>query len=68
MVSETHRQSLDHAVVAFLKCLEDAGIIESSVYRKRPVRYAYMLSEKGAELGNVLLGAQPAKVEAPWLG
>lgn len=38
-----------------LKRLEDAGIIVSSVYQERPVRYAYALSEKGKELGEVLL-------------
>lgn len=38
-----------------LKRLEDAGIITSSVYQERPVRYAYALSEKGAAFGDVLL-------------
>lgn len=38
-----------------LKRLEDAGIVESSAYQERPVRYAYALSEKGAALGDVLL-------------
>jgi DNA-binding HxlR family transcriptional regulator len=38
-----------------LKRLEDAGIVESSVYQERPVRYAYVLSEKGAAMGDVLL-------------
>jgi DNA-binding HxlR family transcriptional regulator len=38
-----------------LKRLEDAGIIISSAYQERPVRYAYVLSEKGKALGEVLL-------------
>jgi len=38
-----------------LKRLEDSGIIVSSVYHERPVRYAYTLSEKGKALGDVLL-------------
>ena len=38
-----------------LKRLEDAGIIVSSVYQERPVRYAYALSKKGAALSDVLL-------------
>jgi DNA-binding HxlR family transcriptional regulator len=39
-----------------LKRLEDAGIIESAAYQQRPVRYAYTLSAKGEDLGE-LLGA-----------
>ena len=38
-----------------LKRLEQAGIITSSAYQERPVRYAYTLTEKGAALGDVLL-------------
>ena len=38
-----------------LKRLEEAGLIVSSAYQERPVRYAYTLSEKGAALGDVLL-------------
>ena len=38
-----------------LKRLEEAGIIARSEYQDRPVRYAYTLTEKGADLGNVLL-------------
>ena len=38
-----------------LKRLEQAGIVVSSIYQERPVRRAYALSEKGAELGDVLL-------------
>ena len=37
-----------------LKRLEDAGIIESAAYQERPVRYAYTLTPKGRELGEVL--------------
>jgi hypothetical protein len=35
--------------------LEDAGLIASSPYQQRPVRYAYSLTEKGTELGGILL-------------
>ena len=38
-----------------LKRLEDAGIIASSAYQERPVRYAYALTGKGRALGEVLL-------------
>jgi len=38
-----------------LKRLEDAGIVARSEYQDRPVRYAYTLTEKGQDLGNVLL-------------
>jgi DNA-binding HxlR family transcriptional regulator len=38
-----------------LRRLEEAGIIVSSVYQERPVRYAYALSEKGRDLGEVVL-------------
>ena len=37
-----------------LKRLEEAGIIESAAYQERPVRYAYTLTPKGRELGEVL--------------
>ena len=38
-----------------LKRLEEAGIIGSSPYQERPVRYAYTLTRKGRDLGEVLL-------------
>jgi DNA-binding HxlR family transcriptional regulator len=38
-----------------LKRLEAAGIITSTPYQQRPVRYAYSLTPKGRELGDVLL-------------
>jgi DNA-binding HxlR family transcriptional regulator len=34
--------------------LEDAGIITSTAYQERPVRYAYSLTQKGSALGEVL--------------
>ena len=34
--------------------LEQAGIIESSAYQERPVRYAYTLTPKGRDLGDVV--------------
>jgi len=37
-----------------LKRLEAAGIVLRSAYQARPVRYAYTLTEKGAQLGEVL--------------
>ena len=38
-----------------LRRLEDARLIVSSPYQDRPVRYAYTLSDKGKDLGEVLL-------------
>jgi DNA-binding HxlR family transcriptional regulator len=38
-----------------LKRLESAGIVTSSPYQERPVRYAYSLTPKGSALGEVLL-------------
>ena len=38
-----------------LKRLEGAGIIVSTPYQQRPVRYAYTLTAKGNALGDVLL-------------
>ncbi len=38
-----------------LKRLEAADIIASTPYQKRPTRYAYTLTAKGAALGDVLL-------------
>jgi DNA-binding HxlR family transcriptional regulator len=38
-----------------LKRLEGAGIIVSTPYQERPVRYAYTLTPKGRALGDVLL-------------
>jgi DNA-binding HxlR family transcriptional regulator len=38
-----------------LKRLENAGIITSTPYQQRPVRYAYRLTAKGTALGEVLL-------------
>jgi DNA-binding HxlR family transcriptional regulator len=56
--------------------LEEAGIIASSPYQERPIRYAYTLTDKGAALGDVLLalvrwgkrhipGTRTLKVSAP---
>jgi DNA-binding HxlR family transcriptional regulator len=38
-----------------LKRLESAGIVTSTPYQERPVRYAYTLTPKGSALGDVLL-------------
>ena len=38
-----------------LKRLESAGIVTSTPYHERPVRYAYTLTPKGNALGQVLL-------------
>jgi DNA-binding HxlR family transcriptional regulator len=37
-----------------LKRLEAAGIVTSTPYQQRPVRYAYTLTPKGTALGDVL--------------
>jgi DNA-binding HxlR family transcriptional regulator len=37
-----------------LKRLEEAGLIGSSAYQERPVRYAYKLTSKGEALRDVL--------------
>jgi DNA-binding HxlR family transcriptional regulator len=37
-----------------LKRLEEAGLIVSSAYQERPVRYAYKLSAKGEDMSDVL--------------
>jgi DNA-binding HxlR family transcriptional regulator len=38
-----------------LKRLESTGIITSTAYQQRPVRYSYTLTAKGKALGDVLL-------------
>lgn len=38
-----------------LQRLEMAGIVSSTPYQQRPVRYAYALTDKGRALGEVLL-------------
>jgi DNA-binding HxlR family transcriptional regulator len=38
-----------------LKRLESGGIVTSTPYQERPVRYAYTLTPKGSALGEVLL-------------
>ena len=38
-----------------LRRLEGAGIIVSTPYQQRPVRYSYTLTPKGSALGDVLL-------------
>jgi DNA-binding HxlR family transcriptional regulator len=38
-----------------LRRLEDAGLLASAPYQEHPVRYAYTLTEKGAELAGILL-------------
>ena len=37
-----------------LERLERTGLITSSAYQQRPVRYAYVLTDKGRALGDVL--------------
>ena len=37
-----------------LRRLEEAGIVEREVYQEHPPRYAYVLTEKGRELGDIL--------------
>jgi DNA-binding HxlR family transcriptional regulator len=38
-----------------LRRFEEAGIIERAAYQERPVRYAYTLTEKGQDLGELLV-------------
>jgi DNA-binding HxlR family transcriptional regulator len=38
-----------------LRRLEEAGLIVRSAYQEHPVRYSHKLTEKGAELGEILL-------------
>ena len=38
-----------------LKRLEGAGIVSRAPYQERPIRYAYALTPKGKDLGDVLL-------------
>ena len=38
-----------------LKRLEESGIVASTAYQERPVRYAYTLTEKGKALGDIVL-------------
>lgn len=38
-----------------LKRLESAGIIVKTPYQERPIRYSYALTQKGKDLGAVLL-------------
>ena len=37
-----------------LRRLEEAGIIAREAYQEHPTRYAYVLTEKGGDLGEVL--------------
>lgn len=37
-----------------LERLERAGLISRSAYQQRPIRYAYVLTDKGKALGEVL--------------
>src|SRR3954462_5685211 len=36
-----------------LKKMQAAGLIEAKPYQERPVRYAYLLTDKGRDLGEV---------------
>jgi len=38
-----------------LRRLDEAGIIEKSAYQERPVRFAYALTAKGRDMGDILL-------------
>ena len=50
-----------------LKRLEEAGIVSSTPYQQRPVRYAYTLTRKGKDLGDVLLAfVRWGKRHIPW--
>ena len=38
-----------------LKRLEEAGIVAKSAYQERPVRFAYALTPKGRDMGEILI-------------
>jgi DNA-binding HxlR family transcriptional regulator len=38
-----------------LRRLDEAGIIEKSAYQERPVRFAYALTAKGRDMGDIVL-------------
>lgn len=38
-----------------LRRLEDAGIVAKSAYQERPVRFAYTLTPKGRDMGDILV-------------
>ena len=38
-----------------LRRLEEAGIIEKNAYQERPVRFAYTLTAKGRDMGEILI-------------
>ena len=38
-----------------LRRLEEVGIIEKSAYQERPVRFAYTLTPKGRDMGEILI-------------
>ena len=38
-----------------LRRLEEAGIIEKNAYQERPVRFAYTLTPKGRDMGEILI-------------
>ena len=38
-----------------LKRLEEAGIVEKNAYQERPVRFAYTLTPKGRDMGDILI-------------
>lgn len=44
-----------HVIASRLKRLVEAGILEKSAYQTRPQRYDYTLTQKGRDLGPVLL-------------
>lgn len=43
-----------HILADRLKKLVDAGVLEKRAYQSRPVRYDYVLTERGRALGEVL--------------
>lgn len=44
-----------HLLADRLKRLVEVGVLERQVYNERPKRYAYVLTEKGQELGPALM-------------
>lgn len=44
-----------HVIADRLRRLVEAGVLEKSAYQQRPKRYDYRLTQKGRDLGPVLL-------------
>ena len=53
--AQTYNERIPTNILADrLRRLEEAGIIQRSTYQDHPPRYAYTLSDKGKDLGELL--------------